>query len=179
MCSPLPLTFYCRWDTLSSISIDGRIYFKGGAGQCAWPDLVTVKARTDDQSEAADSLRSHAANTAAHRRRPTSFSMAKTEALSDYAVTDTPTTTEIDEFERVISLAEDERPIQHFLENHQPGRRYCQVDEKLVDLPPRYWARSRREPAMPGIRNGRQPQLDNTLRVNKGVIWSRQNGNLS
>ena len=104
---------------VSSISIDGRIYFKGGAGQCAWPGLVTVKARTDDQSEAADSLRSHAANTAAHRRRPTSFSMAKTEALSDYAVTDTPTTTEIDEFERVISLAEDERPIQHFLENHQ------------------------------------------------------------
>ena len=41
--------------------------------------------------------------------------------------------------------------------------RYCQVDEKLVDLPPRYWARARREPAMLSIRNGRQPQLDNTV----------------
>ena len=40
--------------------------------------------------------------------------------------------------------------------------RYCQVDEKLVDRPPRYWARASREPAMLGIRNGRQPQLDNT-----------------
>ena len=41
--------------------------------------------------------------------------------------------------------------------------RYCQVDEKLADRPPRYWARVRREPAMLGIRNGCQPQLDSTL----------------
>ena len=40
---------------------------------------------------------------------------------------------------------------------------YCQVDENLVDRPPRCWARARREPAMLGIRNGRQPQLDNTV----------------
>ena len=46
----------------------------------------------------------------------------------------------------------------------QRATRYCQVDEKLVDRPPRYWARASREPAMLGIRNGRQPQLDNTLR---------------
>ena len=39
---------------------------------------------------------------------------------------------------------------------------YCQVDEKLVDRHPRYRARASREPAMLGIRNGRQPQLDNT-----------------
>ena len=39
---------------------------------------------------------------------------------------------------------------------------HCQVDEKLVDRPPRYWAPARREPAMLGIKNGRQPQLDNT-----------------
>ena len=47
-----------------------------------------------------------------------------------------------------------------------PDRRrnhaHSQVDEKLVDLPPRYWARARREPTMLGIRNGRQTQLDNT-----------------
>ena len=39
---------------------------------------------------------------------------------------------------------------------------YCQVDEKLVDRPPRYWARANREPAILGIKNGRRPQLDNT-----------------
>ena len=39
---------------------------------------------------------------------------------------------------------------------------HCQVDEELVDQPPRYWAPARRDPAMLGIKNGRQPQLDNT-----------------
>ena len=43
---------------------------------------------------------------------------------------------------------------------------HCQVDEKLVDRPPRYWARASREPAMLGIKNGRRPQLDNTLSRN-------------
>ena len=32
--------------------------------------------------------------------------------------------------------------------------RYCQVDEKLVDQPPRYGARASREPAMLGVKNG-------------------------
>ena len=41
-----------------------------------------------------------------------------------------------------------------------PG--YCQVDVKLVDRPPRYCARVRREPAILGTRNGYQLQLDNT-----------------
>ena len=39
---------------------------------------------------------------------------------------------------------------------------YCQVDVKLVDRPPRYCARVRREPAILGTRNGYQLQLDNT-----------------
>ena len=50
------------------------------------------------------------------------------------------------------------------------SRGYCQVDEKLVDRPPRYWAQARREPAMLGIRNGLQPQLDNTLKMNETVV---------
>ena len=45
-------------------------------------------------------------------------------------------------------------------EDEELSRRYCQVDEKLVDRPPRYWARASREPAMLGIKNGRRPQLD-------------------
>ena len=34
----------------------------------------------------------------------------------------------------------------------RPTHRHCQVDEKLVDRPPRYWAPARREPAMLGIK---------------------------
>ena len=49
-----------------------------------------------------------------------------------------------------------------------PDRRrnhaHSQVNEKLVDLTPRYCALARREPTMLGIKNGRQPQLDNTVR---------------
>ena len=33
---------------------------------------------------------------------------------------------------------------------HDAAHRYCQVDEKLVERPPRYWARVSREPAMLG-----------------------------
>ena len=39
---------------------------------------------------------------------------------------------------------------------------HCQVDEKLVDRPPRYCAPARLEPTMLSIKNSRQPQLDNT-----------------
>ena len=50
--------------------------------------------------------------------------------------------------------------------HRRPGlgilRWHCQVDEKHVNRPPRYWALARREPTMLGITNGRQPQLDNT-----------------
>ena len=55
--------------------------------------------------------------------------------------------------------------IHHVKGSVNPGGvGHCQVDGKLVDQPPRYWAPARREPAMLGIKNGRQPQLDNTLR---------------
>ena len=49
----------------------------------------------------------------------------------------------------------------------ETGFGHCQVDEKLVDRPPRYWAPARRERAMLGIRNSRQPQLDNTPRISR------------
>ena len=51
---------------------------------------------------------------------------------------------------------------------------HCQVDEKLVDQPSRYWAPARRDPAMLGIKNGRQSQLDNTLCMTHGILLSRQ-----
>ena len=50
------------------------------------------------------------------------------------------------------------------------SRECCQVDAKLVDRPPRYCARVRREPAMLGIRNGCQPQLDNTVPTERQAI---------
>ena len=43
--------------------------------------------------------------------------------------------------------------------------RHCQVGEKLVDRPPRYWAPARLEPTMLSIKNSPQPQLDNTAKL--------------
>ena len=105
---------------VSSIGVDGRVYFTGGLGQSSWPDLVEeVLARADDYSTAADCLRKRAADMAAHRRQRARFSAAKEAALSDCAVTGIPTIAEIDELERVVDGAEDERPIQSFLSGHQ------------------------------------------------------------
>lgn len=59
---------------VSSIGVDGRVYFRGGLGQSSWPDLIEVLARADDHSTSADSLRKRAANIAAHRRRHAPFS---------------------------------------------------------------------------------------------------------
>ena len=47
----------------------------------------------------------------------------------------------------------------------------CQVDEKLVDRPPRYWTPARLEPTMLSIKNSRQPQLDNT---SKWAAWQHR-----
>ena len=74
-----------------------------------------------------------------------------------------------DDLAHVVVEAVERVPLERFQVNERGTgsaqyhpRRYCQVDDKLVDRPPRYWARASREPAMLGIRNGRQPQLDNT-----------------
>ena len=48
--------------------------------------------------------------------------------------------------------------------------RYGSVDAKLVDRPPRGWARASREPAMLGTNNGRRPQLDTTVRSHQRGI---------
>ena len=66
---------------------------------------------------------------------------------------------------RIDPIFQDSRPSIKKLKFHQDMDWHCQVDEKLVDRSPRYWAQARRDPAMLGIRNGRQAQLDNTCRM--------------
>ena len=53
-----------------------------------------------------------------------------------------------------------------FLEMEVEGvfRRHCQVDEQLVDRPPRCWAPTRREPAMLGIKDSFGGHLRDALR---------------
>lgn len=105
---------------VSSISQDGRVYFKGGRGFGAWPDLISVVARMGDESDSAVEARRQAANSVAYRASPSAWSLAKSHDLSEFTTEDNISEDDIAELESVITVAEDERPIQKFLaENGQ------------------------------------------------------------
>ena len=100
---------------VSSIGSNGRIYFKGNGG--AWPDLVIIRCRKADDTEEARTLKQQAANSAALRARANSWTLAKQTELMRFKV-DAPLTVEtVEEFQLVIESANDERPIQQFIES--------------------------------------------------------------
>lgn len=103
---------------VSSIGQDGRVFFKGGRGFGAWPDLISVVARRDDNSESATAARRRARNAAARRAQISAWSMAKSQDLSEFTTEDIVSEDDIAELESVITTAEDERPIQKFLEEN-------------------------------------------------------------
>jgi hypothetical protein len=104
-------------DEVSSIGSDGRLYFKGGAGAGAWPDKVTVRCRRRDNSAGARRLKQIAANRAAHRSRVDSWSCAKQHELQEFVATTGLTLYDVEQLEAVIASADDEEPIQRFIES--------------------------------------------------------------
>lgn len=104
-----------RLAEVSSIGEDGRVYFKGGHGAGSWPDLLVVRARQDDNSSAAEELRANARNCAS---RTALWSEAKNKELVSYEVKEHATEVEIDLLEQVICTANDEKPIQKYLEEN-------------------------------------------------------------
>ena len=105
-----------RFDEVSSIGDDGRVYFTGGRGAGAWPDQLTMVAPHDDNSEDSTRARRIAKNRAAERARTKTISKEKLAALEPYAVTDDVTDADIEELRRVIDEATCEKPIQELLE---------------------------------------------------------------
>lgn len=103
---------------VSSIGKDGRIYFKGGQGFGSWPDLLSIIARSDDNSVEAQSARQQAANIVANRTHPSAWSIAKRHDLSEFVSNNYLQSDDLAELESVISKAEDERPIQKLLESN-------------------------------------------------------------
>lgn len=126
---------------VSSIGDDGSIYFKGGRGARAWPDTVSVRCRRDDATDAARELRTRAANQAALRQRNTNWSIAKQQELAEYEVHAPLTADEIERLREVLDAAEDEKPIQQFLESRRQvltallggSFRYCLPRPRLAD----------------------------------------------
>ncbi len=99
---------------VSSIGQDGRVFFKGGRGFGAWPDLVSVVAPRDEYSDSATEARRLAENAAARRAAALTWSMARSHDLAEFAAENVLTENDIAELEAVITSAEDERPIQTF-----------------------------------------------------------------
>ncbi len=124
---------------VSSIGQDGRVFFKGGRGFGSWPDLISVVARRDEDSDSATEARLRAKNSAARRGAPSAWSVAKSQDLSEFTTENVVSEDDIAELEAVITTTEDERPIQKFLEENGHlltgllggNERYCLPRKRL------------------------------------------------
>lgn len=103
---------------VSSIGQEGRVFFKGGQGFGSWPDQVTIVARRNEIAGPATEARKQAQNFAARHTRSSVWSTAKRSELSEFATEAIISEDDIVELESIISAAEDERPIQKFLESN-------------------------------------------------------------
>jgi hypothetical protein len=104
---------------VSSVNSDGRVLLKGGKGFGIWPDLIkSIVARKGDTSRQAAQARLDATNTAARRKSRVEWSVARCSELAEFRVARLPTQEDVDDLERVIAKAEDERPIQLYLQEN-------------------------------------------------------------
>lgn len=101
---------------VSSISSTGVVYFTGGGRD--WPDRLAVGARSADKSAKAGALRLRTVERAAHRAPQREWSVAKHESLKAFVVEKGPSSSVLEELERVVKAAENEKPLQKFLEVH-------------------------------------------------------------
>ncbi len=101
---------------VSSIGGTGRIYFKGGMGMGAWPDLVTVCCKNGDNSGAAQEVRKVAANLRASRARTDRWSLGKQAELQEFEVEGSLHSDDLEELQEIIDAADDEKPVQQLLE---------------------------------------------------------------
>lgn len=104
-------------EQVSSISDDGRVYFRGGLGRGAWPDQLAVACRWDDESSHAREIRRMAANQRLQRSRAERWSVAKQAELSEFQVVTPLTQKDVVDLLATLEDAKDERPIQKLVES--------------------------------------------------------------
>lgn len=104
---------------ISSIGADGRIHFRGGGGRGCWPDQVTeIVARGDNASPGASKARKAALSTAASRAPSKGFTVEECDALAPFAPSIDLAPQTVDALEATIDGANDEKPLQQFIERH-------------------------------------------------------------
>jgi len=101
-------------DEISSIGGDGTVWLCG-RGARAWPDLLELVARAGDTTPSVARLRRLAANRATRRQKP-GWSGSKEEALKKFDTRQRVDNEEIEQLRMVIDAAQDEKPIQEFLQ---------------------------------------------------------------
>jgi len=118
-------------DAVASIGDNGVVYFTGGRSR-AWPDQLTVVARSGEESSTGSEAHRIAANRASERALNQEWSSAKAASLKDYACPGGVSEADIDVLQSVIDDASDERPIQELLQSRP------QLLASLVRGPHRY-----------------------------------------
>ena len=103
---------------VSSIGSQGRIYFRGTGSGGAWPDQLIVRSRKDDDSAEARELKRQVTNNVALSARSEFPNLAKLSQLRRYGVETALTLEVVEALESVVATAQDERPIQEFIEAH-------------------------------------------------------------
>lgn len=128
-----------RFAEVSSIGNEGRVYFKGGYGAGAWPDLLEVCARHTENSPKAEEMKAKARNCAAKIAPTGLWSETKHRELAKYETTDHAIEVDIDRFEQVVCAANDEKSIQKHIEDNPHiitallggKNRYCIPQKRL------------------------------------------------
>ncbi len=105
-----------QFDAVASIGDNGIVYFTGGRSR-AWPDQLTIVARSADVSPSGLKAHRTAANRASERSVTQIWSSAKAASLNDYACSEDVSQEDIDILRCVIDNAPDERPIQELLQS--------------------------------------------------------------
>jgi hypothetical protein len=103
---------------VSSIGSDGRIHFTGSGGGVAWPDMVVVRCRKNEDTDEGQKLRQEVANRVALSKKQVEWSARKEQELRSYRVDTKLTQDDIWQLQLVIQKARDENPVQKFIEEH-------------------------------------------------------------
>jgi len=103
---------------VSSIGSQGRIYFRGTGSGGAWPDQVVVRSRKGDDCAEARELRRQVANNVALSARIEFPNLAKLNQLRRFEVETALTLEVVEALRNTLATAQDERPVQEFIEAH-------------------------------------------------------------
>ncbi|MFH9666217.1 Shedu anti-phage system protein SduA domain-containing protein [Streptomyces globisporus] len=106
-----------RFDEISSIAASGRLYFRGGGGQWAWPQHVQRIVRVGEQ-EYTDAVAEAKQQAALRRKNVHALGRGALERLDKWRAEDLPGLASLRALEDALAQAPDERPMQVVLEQH-------------------------------------------------------------